>query len=168
VRTPQCITRASQVAAFILLALLVSVRPAAADLTAFVGITPTPENRTLRGFAGGAGFLIVGFEFEYANTGEDAADLLPGLTTFSGNVLLNTPGDLLGGVQLYATTGVGGYREELRNDSETNVSANVGGGVKIRLVGPLRIRLDYRVFTLKGSPLHDSYQRFYAGANLAF
>ena len=29
---------------------------------------------------------------------------------------------------------------------------NNGGGVKIKLAGPLRVRLDYRVFTLRGSP----------------
>ena len=151
-----------------LIAVLASVRPASADLTAFLGVTTTPENRTLGGFAGGAGFLIVGFEFEYANAGEDDKDLLPGLRTFSGNVLLNTPGDLLGGMQLYATTGFGGYREELRGVSETNAAVNLGGGAKIKLVGPLRVRLDYRVFKLQGSPLYESYHRFYAGANLAF
>ena len=122
----------------------------------------------VRGFSAGAGFLIIGFEFEYANTAEDDEEPLPGLRTFSGNLLLNTPGDLLGGVQLYATTGFGGYREELRDNSETNVAANIGGGAKIRLLGPLRLRLDYRVFKLQGSPLNSSYQRFYAGANLAF
>jgi hypothetical protein len=168
VRTLQCISRASQIGALALIALLASVRPAAADLTAFLGVTPTPENRMVRGFAGGGGFLIVGFEFEYANTSEDDIDPLPGLRTFSGNVLLNTPGDLLGGIQLYATTGFGGYREEFRDASETNVAANVGGGAKIKLVGPLRVRLDYRVFRLQGSPLYETYHRFYAGANLSF
>ena len=167
-RAFQCISRASQIGALALIALLASVRPASADLTAFFGVTPTPENRTVRGFAGGGGFLIVGFEFEYANTSEDDVDPLPGLRTFSGNVLVNTPGDLLGGVQLYATTGFGGYREEIRNVSETNIAANFGGGAKIRLVGPLRVRLDYRVFRLQGSPLYETYHRFYAGANLAF
>ena len=167
-RTLPCISRASRIAALALLALVVSARPASADLTAFFGVTPTPENRTVRGFSGGGGFLIVGFEFEYANTSEDDVDPLPGLRTFSGNVLVNTPGDLLGGIQLYATTGVGGYREALRDASETNAAVNVGGGAKIKLVGPLRLRLDYRVFKLQGSPLYETYHRFYAGANLAF
>ena len=45
---------------------------------------------------------------------------------------------------------------------------NLGGGAKIRLLGPLRIRLDYRVFRLQGSPLFSTYQRFYAGGNIAF
>ena len=45
---------------------------------------------------------------------------------------------------------------------------NIGGGAKLKLVGPLRLRLDYRVFKLQGSPLYETYHRFYAGANLAF
>jgi hypothetical protein len=168
VRLQQCISRASRVGVLALIAVLASARPASADLTAFLGVTPTPENRTLGGFAGGGGFLIIGFEFEYANAGEDDTDPLPGLRTFSGNVLLNTPGDLLGGIQLYATTGFGGYREELRNVSETNAAVNLGGGAKIKLIGPLRLRLDYRVFKLQGSPIYETYHRVYAGANLAF
>ena len=36
------------------------------------------------------------------------------------------------------------------------------------LFGPLRLRLDYRVFTLQGSPRHSKPQRFYAGLNLKF
>jgi opacity protein-like surface antigen len=154
-------------AALVLLAVAVAARPAFADLTAFLGVTPTPENRTLRGFSGGLGLLIVGFEFEYANTPEDDADPLPGLRTWSGNVLVQTPVDI-GGVQLYGTAGFGAYREELRNLSETSTAVNLGGGVKIKLVGPLRARLDYRVFNLQGTPLYETYHRFYAGANLRF
>ena len=90
----------------------------------------------------------------------------PALTTGMGNVLVQTPG--LGGLQLYGTAGAGLYREELANRTETSGGVNLGGGIKARLVGPLRIRLDYRVFRLQGDPLHKTYQRFYAGANLAF
>jgi opacity protein-like surface antigen len=167
VLTHLCITRASRLAVFTSLALLASVRPASADLTAFLGLTPTPENRTVRGLAGGLGLVIVAFEFEYANVSEDDVEPLPALQTWSGNVLIQTPIEI-SGVQLYGTGGFGGYREELRDVSETNTAVNLGGGVKIRLVGPLRLRLDYRVFRLQGSPLHESYHRFYAGANLTF
>lgn len=141
--------------------------PASADITAFLGVTPTPDNRTVRGLAAGLGILFIGFEFEYANTGEDEIERLPGLKTWSGNVLVQTPIEV-SGVQLYATAGAGGYQEALIQFRETHVATNFGGGAKIRLVGPLRIRLDYRVFKLEGSPLNSAYQRFYAGANLAF
>ena len=83
-----CISRASRLVALVLFAIVATARPAFADLTAFLGVTPTPENRTLRGFSGGFSLLIVGFEFEYANTPEDELDPLPGLKTWSGNVLV--------------------------------------------------------------------------------
>ena len=41
-------------------------------------------------------------------------------------------------------------------------------GVKASLAGPIRARIDYRVFTLGGEPLHSVVHRVYAGLNLAF
>jgi opacity protein-like surface antigen len=151
------------------IAALVLVCPARAfaDATAFIGVNTTPSNRTAKGFAIGITVLVVGVEFEYSNTGEDLPALAPSLTTFSGNALVQTPIPIAG-FQFYGTAGVGGYRERLDIRQETNVSANVGGGAKISLLGPIKLRLDYRLFTLKGSPLHDKVQRVYAGLNLAF
>ena len=142
-------------------------RAAAADITAFLGITPTPENHAVRGIAVGLGLLIIGFEGEYANVAEDEDDGLPGLQTFSGNVLLQTPIEV-SGVQLYGTAGAGLYRERLVERQETHLASNLGGGAKIRVLGPLRVRVDYRVFRLQGDPLHQTYQRFYVGGNLTF
>ena len=52
---------------------------------------------------------------------------------------------------------------------DTQCVHTVGGGVKMNLLGPLRLRLDYRVFTLRGSDVrHSKPQRFYAGLNLKF
>ena len=45
---------------------------------------------------------------------------------------------------------------------------NTGGGVKVSLLGPLRARVDYRVFKLRGDPLHAIVHRVYVGLNLAF
>lgn len=140
---------------------------ASADITAFLGVNPTPENRPVRGFAVGAGLLVVGFEFEYSSTSQDLDELSPSLRTYMGNGLLQTPVPIAG-MQFYATAGAGVYREALLEDSETNVGVNVGGGVKLSLLGPLRLRLDYRVFTLQGSPRHSKPQRFYVGLNLKF
>jgi hypothetical protein len=150
-----------------LAAVLLTPSLAAADITAFLGVNPTPSNRGVRGIAGGVGLLVVGFEFEYANTSEDLVDAAPGLRTFMVNGLLQTPIPVAG-VQFYGTAGVGGYRETLNEVHETNVGMNVGGGIKMSLLGPLRLRLDYRVFTLKGEPRHSRPQRFYAGLNLKF
>jgi hypothetical protein len=148
-------------------ALLVLPATASADITAFLGVNPTPVNRTVRGISAGVGLLIVGFEFEYANTGEDLVEGAPGLKTYMVNGLLQTPIPIAG-VQFYGTAGIGGYRETLDEVSETNVGMNVGGGIKMSLAGPLRLRLDYRVFTLRGDARHDRPQRFYAGLNLKF
>jgi hypothetical protein len=115
----------------------------------------------------GVGLVIVGFEFEYANTSEDLDEVAPGLRTFMFNGLVQTPVPIAG-MQFYATAGGGGYRETLNEASETHVGINVGGGVKMTLAGPLGLRLDYRVFTLQGDPRHSKPQRFYAGLNLKF
>ena len=147
--------------------LLSTASNAWADITAFLGTAIDPSNRTTRGFAIGAGLLIVGFEFEYGDTVEDQMDLAPSLRTGMGNVLIQTP-FAIAGFQPYFTTGAGVYRESLGGLSETNVGFNNGGGVKISLVGPLRARVDYRVFSLRGSPIEDTVQRLYVGVNLKF
>jgi hypothetical protein len=74
----------------------------------------------------------------------------------------------ISGWQFYGTLGGGGYRERLENRQETHVSTNLGGGAKYTVAGPFRLRFDYRIFSLMGSPLHSKVHRLYAGANLAF
>jgi opacity protein-like surface antigen len=140
---------------------------ASADITAFLGTNFTPTNRLTTGFGVGAGLVIVGFEFEYAHTREDLTELAPSLRTFMFNGLLQTPIPIAG-MQFYGTAGGGAYRETLNRLSETNIGINVGGGVKMNLAGPLRLRFDYRVFTLQGDPLHSKPQRFYVGINVKF
>lgn len=150
-----------------LIAILLLPATASADITAFLGANATPTNRLTRGAALGVGLVIVGFEFEYATTNEDLPELAPSLRTFMFNGLLQTPIPIAG-MQFYGTAGGGVYRERLATQAETHVGLNVGGGVKLSLIGPLRLRLDYRVFTLRGDPLHPRPQRFYAGLNLGF
>ena len=147
--------------------LALTAAPAAADLTGFIGTATSPSNRAARGAAFGIGLLIVGFEFEYADVSEDLLTGSPGLRTGMGNVLLQTPVPIFR-MQPYFTSGGGVYRERFGPASETNIGMNNGGGVKIKVAGPLRVRLDYRVFTLRGSPRASPVHRLYAGANLAF
>ena len=147
--------------------LLAVAAPAAADATIFAGTTSTPSNRTARGFAIGAGLLVVAFEFEYASTGEDLAEQAPSLRTGMGNVLLQTPFAIMG-LQPYVTTGGGFYRERLDAHQETHFGVNTGAGLKISLLGPVRARIDYRIFKLRGGALHDTVHRAYAGLNLRF
>jgi hypothetical protein len=164
----------SKPSAFNLLAaavlLLLTAAPASADITGFLGVNTTPERRVVKGVAVGAGILIAGFEVEYADTSEDLVLRGPRLRTFMFNGLLQTPIPIAG-MQFYATAGGGVYREEfsdLPNGNETNIGINVGGGAKISLAGPLRLRVDYRLFTLRGAPRHSNVQRVYAGLNLKF
>jgi opacity protein-like surface antigen len=139
--------------------------PAYADLTAFWGMSSTPELRSARGFAFGINLLVVGFEFEFANTVQNEAKGAPGLSTKMFNGMLMTP---TGGTQLYLTAGGGTFREEYRDRRESNVGTNVGGGIKMNLAGPLRLRLDYRIFVLRGDPLYKNPKRFYGGISLSF
>jgi hypothetical protein len=141
--------------------------PAFADATVFLGSSTTPANRPAKGVAVGMGLLIVGFEFEYSDTSEAVDDAAPALRTGMGNVLLQTPFPVAG-MQFYVTTGAGLYRERLDTLQETHIGFNTGGGAKISLLGPIRARIDYRVFRLRGEPLHETVHRIYAGLNLAF
>jgi len=162
--------RTARTAAILVAAMLIP-SVAHADLTGFLGATTTPSNRRVEGFAVGAGLLIVGFEFEYAHTHEDltSPELAPELRTFMFNGMVQTP-FAIAGFQPYATVGGGAYRETLSvpDESETSFGTNVGGGAKINLAGPLWLRVDYRVFNLRGTPLHSTVQRLYAGVNLKF
>ena len=141
--------------------------PAAADITAFLGANTTPANRQTRGVAVGVGFLIVAFEFEYAFTPDDPTATAPSLRTGSANVLLQSPIAFMG-VQPYFTTGGGLFRETLGTHQETNFALNSGGGVKVALAGPIRLRIDYRVSKLGDGALSSPAHRVYAGLNLKF
>lgn len=146
---------------------LVAAAPARADITAFIGANTTPANRQTRGGAVGIGFLVVAFEFEYAFTPDDPAATAPSLRTGMGNVLLQSPVKFFG-VQPYFTTGGGLFRETLGTHTETNFGLNSGGGAKVNLVGPIRLRIDYRVFKLGSGALYSPAHRIYAGLNLKF
>src|SRR4051812_23579223 len=140
------------------LLLALTAAPARADLTAFLGANTTPANRQVRGAALGFGLLVVGFELEYAYTPDDISAVAPSLKTGMGNVLLQTPVALMG-FQPYFTTGGGVYQEELATHSDTGVGFNTGGGVKVSLAGPIRLRVDYRVFRLGSGALYSPAHR---------
>jgi hypothetical protein len=141
--------------------------PAFADLTAFIGANTTPANRQVRGGALGFGLLIVAVELEFAVTSDDPSANAPSLKTGMGNVLLQSPVAFFG-VQPYVTTGAGFYTETLDLRTDQGLGYNTGGGVKISLVGPLRVRVDYRVFKLGSGALYSPAHRIYAGLNLKF
>ena len=156
--------RAACVGALVCAALLARPATAHADATAFWGLSTAPVTRSSGGFALGVGVLIIGFEFEYAHTAERTADAAPGVGTGMLNALVQTPTPH---AQFYLTAGGGFYHESLNTQTDTGIGTNIGGGIKFALAGPIRIRLDYRVFSLHGARV-DTPKRFYAGLNLAF
>jgi hypothetical protein len=149
------------------LSLIGVAAPASADITGFLGANTTPDSRSVKGVAVGSGILVLGFEFEYAATDQDSQKGAPSLKSGMGNVLLQTPVAIFR-LQPYFTTGGGAYRERLGSHEQTGFGLNTGGGVKISLAGPVRLRLDYRVFKLGSDALYSPSHRFYAGLNLKF
>jgi hypothetical protein len=152
-------------AALVLVA--VSAACAHADATLFIGANTSPVNRTAKGAAIGAGLLILAFEFEYSDTTDDAKSGAPSLKTGTGNMLVQSP-VAFAGFQPYFEIGGGVYHEELATISNTGFVGNTGGGLKISLIGPIRLRVDYRVFTMKNGALTTPAHRVYAGINLKF
>lgn len=151
----------------LLLSLLLVPAAAWADVTLFLGATPSPVNRGLTGAAVGFGLIVVGAEAEVTRWPSVSTSGTAGLTTWSANGLLQTPGGL-SSVQLYATAGAGLYRETTGLTSRMSTALNTGGGLKVKVAGPIRLRLDYRMFRLQGSPQTAVLHRIYGGASLAF
>lgn len=158
-------TRVATIGALVLTLLVAAATPARADITGFFGFSPTPAKHTTKGFSLGVSIVLVGFEFEQAQTSANEAKGAPAVRTTSFNAALQTP---TGGTQLYLTGGGGWYKETYRDREDTGVATNVGGGIKLALAGPVRLRLDYRVFNLRNNPLYKNPKRFYAGINIAF
>lgn len=156
-------------AAVPLVTILLTASPARADFTAFLGATTTPNNRLTKGLALSTSLVIVGFEAEYADTSEndDPVSPGPGLKMGTGNVFLQTPVEIAG-FQPYVTVGAGVYHETLGPESDTGLAVNTGAGVKIALIGPLRLRVDYRVFKLGSGAPYSPAHRIYAGLNVKF
>ncbi len=157
---------ANLTAGAILCLLVLSPRPAAADVTGFYGLNVSPWVQQTKGLAVGVTVVAVGVEFEYSSWTEDVAAKKPGLTTFAANVLLQTPISIKG-LRIYGTAGAEVYRMVSGADDKLGVGLNVGGGVKITVTGPISIRLDYRIFPLASPIVAGKPQRAYAGLNLA-
>jgi len=158
--------RAAVLGALALVILIGTPAPAAADITAFFGASQTPKNRVAKGLAVGITVIAVGLEFEYSDISEKTSDDVPRLRTGMVNALVQTP---TSGAQLYATAGAGLYRETLTGGpSETSTGVNIGGGIKMGLLGPLKLRVDYRFFKLQGDAAHSKLHRVYAGVNASF
>jgi opacity protein-like surface antigen len=158
--------RSFLVAAVTAAGLLAVPAKAAADITAFFGVGNKPAHRAARGLSMGVTLLVVGFEAEYSDISERESDAAPRVRTGMINALVQTPTST---AQLYGTLGVGVYRESFRGGpQETNTGLNLGGGIKLGLFGPVKLRLDYRLFKFRGDAVNKTVHRVYAGLNAGF
>ncbi len=140
---------------------------ARADLTVFAGLQTAQETRPATGISVGFGLLLLGWEVEVARATERQADRVPSLSTGTASLYVQNPIPI-SGMQFYAIAGAGVYRERLDVIyQQTDVHLAFGGGVKIGLAGPLKLRLDYRFFKLRDA-LSENPQRAYAGLTLSF
>jgi hypothetical protein len=148
---------------------MAAARPALADATLFLGANTTPVNRVTTGGSVGLTLIVVGIELEYASTSRDLMASAPAVKTGSFNGLVQTPIPVFG-IQPYLTGGGGLYHETpaAATNGHTSFALNMGGGIKVSLAGPLRLRVDYRVFRPGSSALYSPAHRFYAGLNLKF
>jgi opacity protein-like surface antigen len=140
--------------------------PARADLTIFAGLQGSPSIRPTTGISLGFGVLLVGWEVEIARVTEELEDRAASIAAGTGSVYVQNPVPI-SGVQLYAIAGAGIYREHLGTLEQTDVHLALGGGAKVKLAGPLKVRLDYRYFRLRDAMEPDA-QRLYAGLTLGF
>ena len=164
-----------KLAAILLLAGLALVGqrvPARADVTAFLGVTPTPSNHSVRGFSAGLSLLIVGFEFEVRphrrkTSSRDCPRSRPGRATCSCRHPVE-----IAGTTFYGTAGAGGYSEALGNGSlvhdESQVATNVGGGARFGSSVPFACASTTGYSSSRARRSNSIYQRFYVGANLKF
>ena len=159
--------RHSLVPLFALGLLALTPTPALADLTAFIGANATPTNRPVRGFAGRRELSHPGVRVRVREHDRRSRYRRPVPSNRDGQ---SPRADALSGFGIAVLRH--GWRRTLSRAPRRSPGDPRGrehrGGVKISLAGPLRLRVDYRFFTLRGKPLHPRSQRVYAGLNLMF
>ena len=143
-------------------------RPALCRHHGFFGANTTPSNRPATGFAVGAGLLIVGFEFEYANTERRCQRRRAVAQDRHGQRPAADAGRHRAASSRTSRRAAASIGKSSARAATRASRSDTGGGVKISLVGPLRLRVDYRVFKLGSGALTSPAHRIYAGLNLKF
>ena len=160
--------------ALLVSAFVISAAPAHADATVFAGAMSAGSTRPMVGFAYGYCPSVIGFEVEVAHTPGSAPNRL---VVAGGNInVVVQSRDRGRGLQVYGIGGLGLYGEESVQGSSGETSArSIGGGAKMPLYGPVKLRLDYRTFLVGDAPdaspgfvLHKYRQRVSAGLTVAF
>jgi len=128
------------------------------NLTAFAGAAMAPDAHAVSGIGVGVRPQPgpVSIEFEYSGRRIDRTRSVPSIVTFAGNFLVQVP-VRQSRFELYAAFGVGFYilQPDHQSGEDSDSAWNFGGGAKVTLAGPLKLRMDYRVFRL--APIPDRH-----------
>jgi hypothetical protein len=161
-----------------LVALMIMIPVSArADGTVLVGLTSVGALRPSFGFSFGYRPSAVGVEVEYVSTFPQNSPGGYSAGGIFGSVFVQPV--TISNVQIFAVGGVGVWGEGFTGGKRTGVlnAGNVGGGVLVALAGPLKLRLDYRLFLLGQvseaevgaiAPSRKHPQRIAAGLHFTF
>src|SRR5262249_49137925 len=119
--------------------------PAAADATAYLGVMTAGGPRLAVGFAYPHSPWMVGYEPGLMTAVGPATSKQSSVGAFSASVIVQ-PRSTIHGFQLYGPAGFGLYGEVYDHGGSGEVLAtNIGGGARVGLAGPLKLRLDSRL-----------------------
>ena len=109
----------------------------------------------------------VSLEFEYVRSQPNPVASGSGIATLAGNILVQ-PTRQRAGLQYYGTFGVGFYSVLRDYQGSTDSARNIGGGAKVTLAGPWKLRMDYRAFLLARTGGNHLAHRIYVGMAAGF
>jgi hypothetical protein len=150
---------------------MAGANPAHADATVLVGLaTPSAPHPTIA-VSWGVARRMVGFEIEYASATRTTGTT-PSVGTIGVNLLVQLP-EAVNGIRWYATGGLGIHAQSWNGGGTYGSSRSIGGGAKVPLAGPLKVRLDYRFFFFSAEeherpPLYFHSHRISGGLTLEF
>jgi hypothetical protein len=158
------------------MALMLSAAPAVAQppdspvsITAFGGVAmafgPHPATGVAIALKPHPG--PVSLEFEYLRSRPDPFASGSGIASLAGNILVQ-PSWQRSRFQYYGTLGVGFYSLVRDYQGSTDSARNIGGGAKVTLAGPWKLRMDYRAFLLARTGGAQLAHRFYVGVVAGF
>jgi hypothetical protein len=126
---------------------------------------PSPGDAWARGYGASLSstwFQVVSFEGEAARIPGETPD--GNMTSFTGSVLLAPPVAFL---TPYGGLGIGLFRQTLGTLSDTGTLRTTILGAKVK-AGLLVVKVEYRRFSLSGTPLIPMDHRVSAGAGISF
>jgi hypothetical protein len=108
-------------------------------------------------------FHVVALEAEYAH--QPGANPGVSIDSFTGDALLAPP---IGFVTPYGGVGVGLYHQSTLSDSDTGTLRALILGAKVKVVGLIVLKVEYRRMDLSSSALVPFHHRVSAGAGISF